>query len=114
MDLGGISQHIFGREETIRFPVFSKEVCHSVGEGRNGNFPGSGAARDEHPLPLLLPAENPPLPVYLNPYPPSSFPEEMGRGMQAVCEVSTRNTDLTSVALLLDKAGGWVITNFIS
>lgn len=81
-------------------------------EGRNANFPGSGAAGHGHPLPLLLPAEKP-LPVHLKFCPPSSFPKEMGRGMQAICEVSTRDIDIQSVALLLDKAGVWVVTNFI-
>ena len=102
------------RRQSACFPVFSKEVCHSVGERRNANFPGSGAATDEHPSPLLLPAEKLPLPVHLKPCPPSSFPEEMGRDVQTICEVSTRDINLSSVALLLDRAGGWVITNFIS
>lgn len=112
--VGLVSMFLVERRQSACFPVFSKEFCHSVGEGRNANFPGSGAARDEQPLPLLLPAKKPPLPVHLKPCPPSSFPEEMGRGMQTICEASTRDIDLPLIAPLLDKAGGWVITNFIS
>lgn len=105
---------LVGRRRSACFPVFSKEVCHSAGEGRNANFSDSGAARNEHPLPLLLPAEKPLLPMHLKPVPPSSFPEEMGRGMQTICEVPTGDIDLPSVALPVDKAGDWVITNSIS
>lgn len=34
--------------------------------------------------------------------------------MQTVCEVSSRDIELPSIVLLSDKAGGWVIKNFIS
>lgn len=76
MDLGGLSQHVFGREETdcLLSSLFQGIFFHSVGEGKNANFLGSGTARDEHPSPLLFPDEKPPLPVHLKPCLPSSFP----------------------------------------
>jgi len=88
--VGLVSMFLVERRRSACFPVFSKEVCHSVGEGRNASFPGSGAARDEHYSPLLLPAKKPSLPVQLKPCPFLSFPEEMGRGTQTICEVSVK------------------------
>lgn len=76
--VGLVSMFLVERRQSACFPVFSEEYCHSLGERRNANFPGHGAARDEHTSPLLFPAEKPPLPVHLKLCPPSSFSEEMG------------------------------------
>lgn len=86
------------RGQSVCFPVLSKEFCHSVNEGTNAIFPDSGAARDEYPLPLL-PGEKPPLLVHLKPCPLSSFPEEMERVMQTLCEVSTRGIYLLEILI---------------
>lgn len=86
------------RRQSACFPVFPKELCHSVNEGTNAIFLDSGAARNEHPLPLL-PAEKPPLLVHLKPRPLSSFPEEMEMVMQILCEVSTREIYLLEILI---------------